>query len=445
VPQQRERNSLFNTLSHLGWPLLTGAAASSVFYALILRGPLNMPSMHRYFATHPVSFAATIMFFVGVAALLIKLLDVAGQYASLGSFKFDVLSRGEAKVDQADDLLGQLSQLGRSARASYMGQRLNDAFEHVQRKGSADGLDEELKYLADLDAGRQQESYSLVRIITWATPMLGFLGTVIGITQALGDLDPQQLATDIQGAMEGLLAGLYVAFDTTALALSLSIVLMFLQFLIDRIETELLATVDTRCNQLLVGRFEQIGGTNDPFLSSVQQMSTQVLHATEEVVQRQAELWQGTIDSAHHKWSELVQASGQQTQDALSQSLDRSLQKLTVELGQVERQSADRARQRWEQLQTALSDNARAMQAQQKEMIRHGDLLMKVVQATGDVVALEKTLNDNLQALAGAKNFEDTVMSLSAAIHLLNTRLGAAPGAGPHVDLQSPSAEGRAA
>ena len=50
--------------------------------------------------------------------------------------------------------------------------------------------------------------------------MLGFLGTVIGITQALGDLDPEELANSIQTAMDGLLSGLYVAFDTTAVALS---------------------------------------------------------------------------------------------------------------------------------------------------------------------------------------------------------------------------------
>ena len=49
------------------------------------------------------------------------------------------------------------------------------------------------------------------------------------------------LATAIQTAMEGLLAGLYVAFDTTALALSLSIVLMFVQFFVDRIETQMLS------------------------------------------------------------------------------------------------------------------------------------------------------------------------------------------------------------
>jgi len=58
-------------------------------------------------------------------------------------------------------------------------------------------------------------------------------------------------------------------------------------------------------------------------------------------------------------------------------------------------------------------------------------------------VQLERALNDNLSALAGAKNFEDTVMSLSAAIHLLTTRLGHSES--PHVDLKIAHVRGRAA
>ena len=47
-----------------------------------------------------------------------------------------------------------------------------------------------------------------------------------------------------------------------------------------------------------------------------------------------------------------------------------------------------------------------------------------MLEATGDVRNLESALNQNLTALAGAKNFQDTVVSLSAAIQLLTSRLG---------------------
>ena len=114
-------------------------------------------------------------------------------------------------------MLDELEELSPPARHSYLGRRLRDALELVERQGNAEDLHEELRFLADQDAARQHDSFALVRIIIWATPMLGFLGTVIGITKALGDLDPTELANSIQTAMEGLLSGLYVAFDTTAL------------------------------------------------------------------------------------------------------------------------------------------------------------------------------------------------------------------------------------
>jgi hypothetical protein len=47
----------------------------------------------------------------------------------------------------------------------------------------------------------------------------------------------------------------------------------------------------------------------------------------------------------------------------------------------------------------------------------------RILQASGDVEQLQDVLNRNLAALAGAKNFEQTVLGLAAAIHLLNGRM----------------------
>jgi hypothetical protein len=85
------------------------------------------------------------------------------------------------------------------------------------------------------------------------------------------------------------------------------------------------------------------------------------------------------------------------------------------------------------------------MQAQQQEMSRQSEVLLQVVQATGNVVTLEQSLNANLKALAGAKHFEETVMSLSAAIHLLTARANAAQENVPVVDLKQTPLRGRAA
>lgn len=440
---QSNRNVMSFFLSNLGWPVLSGLTVCGIFYGLVLQGPLHSPTMLRYFATHPVSYAASAMFCIGMAALLIKMVTVTLQFGTLSKLTLDPPPAGGQPVEQCSSLLDWLGELPPKVRDSYLGRRLHDALESVERKDSADDLNEELKYLADLDAARQQDSFALVRIIIWATPMLGFLGTVIGITTALGDLGRNSglLASEPQRAMEGLLAGLYVAFDTTALALSLSIILMFVQFLVDRIETQLLTLVDAAVNEDLVGRFEHDGGySSDPQVASIERMSHAVVKSTEVLVNNQAKLWQQTIDGAHQRWHDLTGKSGEQLQTALTSALNDSLTRHDERLADAVVRFEETADRRWQQWQTALSDNARLMRDLQQGMTGQAESLAEVVRATADVTTLQDTLNSNLNSLAGSKNFEDTVMSLAAAIHLLNTRLGA-----PVDSASATSSKGRAA
>jgi biopolymer transport protein ExbB/TolQ len=432
-------------LGGLGWPLVWGLGLCVGFYALLRTGVISHPLVHRYFAGHEIEFIETGMFCVGFAALALKALNVLGQHATVGLVKLEDGGEGRGRIDaeEAAGLIERLDGMTSAIRNSYLGQRLRDALEFVERKGAAEGLDDELKYLSDNDAARSSDGYSLVRIIIWAIPMMGFLGTVIGITLALGDLSFEKLATNPQAAMKPLMDGLGIAFDTTTLALSLSISLMFLQFVIERFETQLLAVVDQRAAAELVGRFEDLGTRHDPHVASVERMARAVLESTENLVEKQSRLWQETIDAAHDQWSQLVGASTEQMQGALSVALGDSLRLHAERLAENERALAEVSRKRWEQWQMTLTENARLLRDQQSEMHRQSEILSDVVRATGDIVKLESALNDNLDHLAGAKNFEDTVMSLAAAIHLLNTRLGGDDSR--RVKIGKPEAQDRAA
>jgi biopolymer transport protein ExbB/TolQ len=442
VSRPSSRASLLTTLSNITWPMLLGSALSVGFYALVLRGPLNQPVLIRYFAGHPINIVETVLFFAGLVALVLKALDIFSQNASFSGISLPP-SEGLQPSSKAADYLETLAGLSDRLKGSYLGKRLIDALESIQRSGSAEGLDAELKYLSDLDAGRQQESYGLVRIIVWAVPMLGFLGTVIGITTAIGDLAKADLVNSMDTAMSGLLSGLFLAFDTTAIALSFALVLMFGQFVLDRTETQLLSEVDARVIAEFAGRFEMVGGSSDPQVQAMHRMAQQVVKATEQLVQRQAEIWQVTIQAAHQQWQKVASTSGEQLQQALATSLERSLVQHAATMAKIEQASAENVQHRWEQWQTVLSDNARLLHAQQQELTRQGELMTRAIQASGEVIKLEHALNQNLAALSGAKNFEDTVMSLAAAIHLLNVRLG--KNEAQHVDLTTTHVKGRAA
>jgi biopolymer transport protein ExbB/TolQ len=442
VAKSESRSSVGSMMGSLAWPILLGCAAAVGFYMLVLRGPLDHPLVRRYFAGHPVCIVETFFFFICLSALGQKLWSVFSQYAALTSVTLGERS-GLQPASAAADLLDTLANLPTHLRQSYLGRRLSDALQSVVRGGSAATLDAELKHLADMDVARQQDSYALVRIIVWATPMLGFLGTVIGITQVIAELARQDMA-NLQAVMEGLLSGLYVKFDTTALALSFTMLLMFVQFLVERLETQALETVDERAGDELLGRFEQIGLASDPNVQVMQRMSLGVIKSTEQLVQRQVELWQQTIAAAHDQWQRITRQTTEQMQTALAGALSQSLAQHAAHLTQSEQASAEQVQLRWEQWQTALSHNARLLHAQQQEMVKQGELMTQAIRVAGDVVQLERALNDNLSALAGSKNFEDTVMSLAAAIHLLNSRLGKLSDT-PQIELKHAQVKGRAA
>jgi biopolymer transport protein ExbB/TolQ len=443
VSRKEHRQSAGSLLGSLAWPFVLGLIAACGFYYLVFRGPLAHPLVNRYFAGHPINMVETALFFVGLVVLAQKLWSLFGQQSSLSSELLPDKTLGHP-VSKAGEWLDALANLPATVRGSYLGRRLAAALETVERKNSADTLEADLQHLSDLDANRAHDSFGLVRIIIWAIPMLGFLGTVVGITAAMGKLDGNLLATSPDQAVNALTAGLYVAFDTTAIALCFAMVLMFIQFALDRWESQVLSTVDERITTELAGRFEAIGSVSDPQIAAVQRMGLAVVKATEQLVNKQVELWQRALSGAHDEWQRISRQSTEQMQHALGTSLSQSLAQHAAHLAKSEQASAEQLSQRWEQWQTALSHNARLLHAQQVEMVKQGELMTQAIRAAGDVVQLERALNDNLSALSGAKNFEDTVMSLAAAIHLLNARLSHTSDAS-RIELKAPLPKGRAA
>lgn len=420
--------------------ILWGSLAAIGFYALVHGGALPGTLLKRYFTAHWTLYLETFLFFIGAAELLLKAFDTAEQNARLQTPLLAPVGPEPLPVEQARSLVDQLSALPGKLRQGYLPRRLREALESVCRNASADGLDADLKYLAEVDSARAQNGYALMRIIIWAIPILGFLGTVIGITLAIGHLNPKNL----EASLDRVTLGLSVAFDATAVALVLSMTLMFGQFLVDRLVQRLLENVDSQAALALAGRFQRVGSGSDPQVAAVTRMSETVLAATEQLVQRQAELWQRTIDAAHRRWSELTSAGQQQMEAALVKSLGISVQSHAEHLALAEAEASQRNRRHWNRLYKAVAETARTSQAQHVELVRQGEVLLQVVQATGQVTKLEDTLNRNLAALGGAKHLQDTLANLGAAIQLLNARLAQLTPLAPQVALKE-STTGRAA
>ncbi len=428
-------------LETIGWPLIWGTAATFGFYFLVQQKIIASPMIARYTASHPVEIVEVWLFFVALASILLKLLEVVNQFSFTDEVKLPARPEGGQRVSQAAVMLQGLNELPRDVRRSYVGRRFADALDYVRLRCSAGGLEQELKSLADNDQQRQHDSLAFARIIVWAIPMLGFLGTVIGITMSLADLSPQNLVSSPETAMEGMLAGLGVAFDTTALALSLAIVLMFTQFVTTRIETQLLDHITAHIASELIGRFEDYTVEQDPSVAKMAHLTEIILRSTEQMFQqsmtkleltnesmlsRQAELWTETITAAQAAWRKTVESSGSRGEVLIGDTLLEQAHHHAQLLLQQESHASERLSAHWQRLEGALTENAHVMQSQQTELVRQGDHVLQIMDRIGTLAESQKLLVHNLAALQEAGHLSGSVQELAAVSHLLNARLGLA-------------------
>lgn len=74
-----------------------------------------------------------------------------------------------------------------------------------------------------LNLQESESNQSLIRYIAWAIPSVGFIGTVLGIAESLGAAKDAAM----EGGIDVITSKLNVAFDTTLVALVLSLILMY--------------------------------------------------------------------------------------------------------------------------------------------------------------------------------------------------------------------------
>ena len=85
----------------LSSPLIWGGLACLGFYAVLGQSTLNSPMVARYFESHPVEYITTILFFIGLAALVMKVMNLAIQSASIRFPLLDKIPDGGQSVDDA--------------------------------------------------------------------------------------------------------------------------------------------------------------------------------------------------------------------------------------------------------------------------------------------------------------------------------------------------------
>jgi len=103
------------------------------------------------------------------------------------------------------------------------------------------------KNLCESESERLESELSMIRYIAWAIPSVGFIGTVRGIGDALG-----QAHRAVDGDIAGVTESLGTAFNSTFIALLISIVVMFLVHQLQSLQERLVFDTQTYIDHNLI-------------------------------------------------------------------------------------------------------------------------------------------------------------------------------------------------
>ena len=101
--------------------------------------------------------------------------------------------------------------------------------------------------MCEQEGERLESELSLIRYIVWAIPAVGFIGTVRGIGEALS-----RAHEALEGDITGVTQSLGVAFNSTLIALIISIIVMFFIHQLQRAQERYVLDAGSYCEERLI-------------------------------------------------------------------------------------------------------------------------------------------------------------------------------------------------
>ncbi len=218
--------------------------------------------MELFYNHFAISFASTLFFTWGIAILFLKYKKLQHQQAAM---LLDVLPRGlgdEIDVNNIGKFIDHVYALPEHLRDSLMVNRIRKALEFFETRQNVADVGTLMASQSGIDGSRIMGSYIVVKAFLWAIPLLGFIGTVIGLSHAIEGMkfDGVEDVSKMMETIGAVTGGLGTAFDATLLGLVFAVVMNFPLNSLNKHEEETLNDIDAFCNEVLLPRLND-GGT----------------------------------------------------------------------------------------------------------------------------------------------------------------------------------------
>jgi biopolymer transport protein ExbB/TolQ len=193
--------------------------------------------------------ACMILFFWALAILAYKGVVVWRQQGQLDEDFLQLPVNMPIGPEDTRELIGRLHELPRESRDFLLPSALLNAIQRFAATRNIQDAASAVRDTCETQGDRLDSELSTIRYIAWAIPSVGFIGTVRGIGAALA-----QAHRAVEGDITGVTQNLGVAFNSTFIALVLSIVMMFFIHQLQHRQERLIHDTGAYCQRNLINK-----------------------------------------------------------------------------------------------------------------------------------------------------------------------------------------------
>ncbi len=238
-------------------PLVMAALGTLVFYSSLI--PFHENWFGRSFTQRGwVPYATVLFSFWALSIALVKWRKIAFQERALTRPVVPLDPGFVISPATVQLVLDYLYQVAEDPRDFILFNRIQVALSNLRNMGQIGDVDNILRSQSDSDEAAMESSYTVVRSLIWAIPVWGFIGTALGLSQAIGAftsvLHSAKDIEAIKGSLNTVTSGLSVSFETTLQALLAALFIQLFLTMLKRREEQMNDEFMDYCQRQIVGR-----------------------------------------------------------------------------------------------------------------------------------------------------------------------------------------------
>lgn len=244
---------------------IIGLILTGIFYGVITYTKGAVPALDKY--TVPFIRSGNIwtvvpgmlFFFWGMTILFIKQKKIDFQERALDLTAVPQQPDFVLNEVTARTVLERLHGMVDHPQHFILLNRIERGLASLKNIGAVSDVSTIMKTQAENDENQMASSYILVNGMVWATPVLGFIGTVLGLSMAIGKftttlgVDSADL-TAIKTSLTGVTSGLATAFETTLVALVCALIMQLYINYLQHKESDFLDACSDYCHACVISR-----------------------------------------------------------------------------------------------------------------------------------------------------------------------------------------------